>query len=64
MKFLSLFTLGKHDADKRPEIRSFSDFFLHATDAEKEAVLTKAAHRANEEQLRVFTEAKGAVGAR
>lgn len=36
----------------------FSDFLLTATKKERETVLKEAARRANEEQQKVFTEAK------
>ena len=36
----------------------FSDFFLHATEQKKEEVLKEAARRANEDQMRVFEEAR------
>ncbi|OHA62925.1 MAG: hypothetical protein A2556_00630 [Candidatus Vogelbacteria bacterium RIFOXYD2_FULL_44_9] len=33
---------------------SFSEFFLHASESEKESVFREAAQKANEDQLRVF----------
>jgi hypothetical protein len=35
----------------------FSDFLIHASEEEKIAVFTEAAHKANEDQMRVFTAA-------
>lgn len=35
----------------------FSDFFLHAPADEKKKVITEAARKANEDQLKVFNEA-------
>ncbi len=58
MKIPSFFKFAKNNHSEKPEIHSFSDFFLFASDKEKEAVLTKAAHQANEEQMRIFTAAQ------
>ncbi len=46
---------GKYDG--------FSDFFLRASEAEKKAVFTEVAHKANEDQQKTFREAKLKVGA-
>ncbi|NCN07974.1 hypothetical protein GW944_00185 [Candidatus Parcubacteria bacterium] len=35
----------------------FSDFFLHAPETVKERIMTEAAHKANKDQLEVFTKA-------
>ncbi|PIQ68422.1 MAG: hypothetical protein COV91_04110 [Candidatus Taylorbacteria bacterium CG11_big_fil_rev_8_21_14_0_20_46_11] len=45
------------------EYKGFSDFFLRASDEEKNMVFTEAARKANEDQQRTFREAKLKVGA-
>lgn len=45
-------------AEKIEKPGRFSDFFLHAPEKEKEAVLREAARKANEEQRKVFTESQ------
>ena len=47
--------------EKTPEIRKYagvSDFLLHAPVNEKKKVITKAAEKANEDQLKVFEAAR------
>lgn len=57
MKLLHLFK-------KSPKIQTseksgrFSEFFLRASDEDKKQIFIKAAHRANEEQREVFSEAQ------
>ncbi len=46
MKILSIFKRTKTSETKR----SFSDFFLHTSEQEKERVFIDAAQRANEDQ--------------
>ena len=40
----------------------FSDFFLRASDEEKKKVITEAAKKANEDQLKVFHNARLKAG--
>lgn len=54
MKFLNLF---KKTQKKDPPGR-FSDFFLHASEKEKEKVFKEAARKANEEQREVFRQSR------
>ena len=48
------------EIEKKPkaplEYAGFSDFFIHAPLDEKKKVITEAARRANEDQLKVFRE--------
>lgn len=48
MKLLNLFRRQKEKSGK------FSEFFLHASEENKERILKEAAHKANEEQMIVF----------
>lgn len=50
MKLFNLFRKTK----QKEKSGSFSDFFLHASEKKKEAVLREAARKANEEQKEVF----------
>lgn len=50
MKLLNLFKKTKETR----EASRFSDFFLHASEKDKERVFREAARRANEEQREVF----------
>lgn len=50
MKLLDLFK--KTERTEKPS--RFSDFFLHASEKEKEEVLKEVARKANEEQQEVF----------
>lgn len=52
MKLLNLFRKQKEKSGK------FSEFFLHASEEKKERVLKEVAHKANEEQMAVFTKSK------
>jgi hypothetical protein len=62
MKFnFSRFSLGKKGEEPRTKNESFSEFFLNASEKEKEAVITKAAKQANEEQRKVFDESRVAL---
>jgi len=49
-------------ADKLDTLRkksdSFSEFFLRASEEEIKKVLTEAAHKANEDQLRLFKKSR------
>ena len=49
MKLLDFFRKRKKTEESR-----FSDFFLHATEQEKEKIFWEAARKANEEQREVF----------
>ncbi len=55
MNITSILKAFKRGENRKPVSKTFSDFFLHASDKEKEAVLIRAAHEANKEQMRVFT---------
>lgn len=48
--------LGFKRADETP--KKFSEFFLHAPERKKEAVLEEAAKMANKEQMKVFEKAQ------
>ena len=62
MKFnLNRFSLGKKREEPRMKNESFSEFFLNASEKEKEAVITKAAKQANEEQRKIFDESRVAL---
>lgn len=43
---------------KTPKYGGFSDFFMNAPEKTKKEVITEAAHKANEDQLRVFNKAR------
>jgi len=60
-KIKNIFKREKTETHKKYE--GFSDFFTHASPEEQINVLTEAARRANEDQLKVFNEAKMKVGA-
>lgn len=47
-----------HKTQKKEETKSFSDFFLHASQEEQKRVLKEAAHRANIEQQKTFAKAQ------
>jgi len=55
------FQFGKKEEKSKAKHGSFSEFFLNASEKEKEAVITKAARRANEEQRKVFEESQMAL---
>lgn len=55
-KFRNIFKKREALATKRYD--SISGFFMHASKNEQKKVLTEAARLANEDQLRVFNEAK------
>ena len=38
--------------------RKFSGFLLHASEMEKRAIFTEAAHKANEEQMQLFRKSR------
>ena len=59
--FISTFFTGKKAPQKR-EYSGFSDFFLHATPEEQKRVMTAAAQKANEDQLKVIEAARLKVG--
>lgn len=48
MKLLNLFRKQKEKSGK------FSEFFLHASEENKERILKEAAQKANEEQMIIF----------
>ncbi len=45
------------------EYAGLSDFLLRASSDEKKRIITEAAHRANEDQFKVFSKARLKVGA-
>ena len=51
MKLGNIYKFWKPKEEKSGTI---SDFFLHATEKEKEEVFSEAAHRANDEQMEVL----------
>ena len=51
MKLLNLFIKNK----TKERSGRFSEFFLHASEKEKEKIFKEAARKANEEQREVFT---------
>ena len=51
------FFKGKTEVKTR-EYTGFSDFFLHAPLEEQKRVITEAAQKANEDQMKVFKEAQ------
>ncbi|PIR89324.1 MAG: hypothetical protein COU07_00285 [Candidatus Harrisonbacteria bacterium CG10_big_fil_rev_8_21_14_0_10_40_38] len=50
MKLFNLF----RKTEQKEKSGKFSDFFLHASERRKEEILKEAAHKANEEQRKVF----------
>lgn len=52
----------KGEKEKTAKYGGFSDFFIHAPREAKEKVIAEAAHKANEDQLKVFNEARVKVG--
>jgi len=50
MKLFNLF----RKIEPREKSGRFSDFFLHASEQEKERIFKEAAHKANEEQRELF----------
>lgn len=54
--FRGIFKGRSNDIAKK--YSGFSDFFLNASEEEKKRVITEAARKANEDQLRVFNEAR------
>ena len=50
MKLLNLFIKNK----TKERSGRFSEFFLHASEKEKERIFKEVAHKANEEQREVF----------
>ena len=53
MKLLELLKISRKKVDTY-KAEGFSDFFRNAPEEAKEKVLKEAAHRANEDQRRVF----------
>jgi len=56
----SFFTRKK---GKATTYSGFSDFFMHAPKEAKEKVIAEAARKANEDQLKIFNEARMKVNA-
>lgn len=54
--------LGIRTEKKTKEYSGISDFLLNASDAEKKEVITEAAKRANDDQLKVFNAARLKMG--
>ena len=57
IKTLSRF-FGIKKAAKTSDYEGFADFFLRASSEEKERVIREAARKANNDQFKVFTEAR------
>lgn len=53
----------KKKNDELAEYKGMADFFLRAPDDLKKKVMTEAARRANEDQMKVFQEARLKTGA-
>ncbi len=60
-KIKNLFKRKKREDPKKYE--GLSDFFMHAPRAEQMEVFTEAARRANEDQMKIFQEARMKVEA-
>ena len=61
MKLLK--SIFKRKETKGPEkYKGLSDFFMHAPADEQKKVFTEVAHKANEDQSRIFREARMKVG--
>lgn len=54
MKIMDLFRKKREMATAPKKSARFSDFFLHASEADKKRIFTKAAYKANEEQRDLF----------
>jgi len=59
--FAKLIKLFKRGSKKR-KYSGLSDFFLRAPEDEKQKIITEAARRANEDQLRIFNRARIKTG--
>lgn len=57
MKKLKNIFKGK-EAQENPKYTGLSDFFTHAPLDEQKRILTEAARKANEDQMRVFKQAQ------
>lgn len=48
----------KGKKEENTKYNGFSDFFRHAPKEAKERVITEAAHRSNEDQLKIFNQSR------
>jgi hypothetical protein len=54
----------KGNKEENHKYKGLSDFFRHAPKETKEKVIAEAARRANEDQLKVFNDARVKMGTR